>query len=140
MSAFETYLPFGQTLPPLGLHKFYVTRIHNGCISKPDTLIINSLFCTDEISPYHGFTPNNDNVNDSWVIGNIGKYPDNNVSIFNRWGELVWKTNGYNNDIENKYWSGRRNVGGNGTLPDGTYFYLITSKGIITKGFVELTR
>lgn len=41
------------------------------------------------------FSPNADGVNDSWVIPNIGSFPKCEVFVFNRWGELVFYSQGY---------------------------------------------
>ncbi|MDF2436519.1 MAG: gliding motility-associated C-terminal protein [Bacteroidota bacterium] len=68
-----------------------------------------------DIVIYNTFTPNGDGNNDHWYIGNIQKYPDNSLEVFNRYGKLVYKTNAYLNT-----WDGR--VGGE-ELPSGTYFY-----------------
>jgi gliding motility-associated-like protein len=70
---------------------------------------------SNEVVIYNTFTPNNDGNNDTWYIGNIFKYPDNKVEVYNRYGKLVFKTSGYDNS-----WDGR--VSGE-ELPAGTYFY-----------------
>ena len=64
------------------------------------------------------FSPNTDGINDVWNI--IGKefYPDIEVTIFNRWGQEVWKSGrGYPVPWEGKY---------NGEdLPVDSYHYVI---------------
>jgi gliding motility-associated-like protein len=70
---------------------------------------------SDDVVIYNTFTPNGDGNNDSWYIGNIHKYPDNRLEVYNRYGKLVFKSNGYTNN-----WDGR--VSGD-ELPSGTYFY-----------------
>ncbi len=65
------------------------------------------------------FTPNEDGYNDTWQIANIQDYEKAEIRIFNRWGNLVFKTGkGYNNN-----WSGTNNRGK--SLPIGTYYYRI---------------
>ena len=74
-----------------------------------------------------GFSPNGDNNDDEWAIRGIESYPQNSVTVFNRWGNLVFKTKSYNNSGL-KLWSGEANQGtraGGNKLPDGTYFYVI---------------
>ena len=74
-----------------------------------------------------GFSPNGDSNDDEWTIKGIEGYPQNSVTVFNRWGNLVFKTKGYNNSGL-KLWSGEANQGtraGGNQLPDGTYFYVI---------------
>ena len=71
-----------------------------------------------------GFSPNRDGVNDYFVITR----PFNtsiNLEIFNRWGNLVYKSADYKND-----WDGRGNQPNNilgEPLPDGTYYYIVTA-------------
>ncbi len=73
-----------------------------------------------------GFSPNNDNNNDRWEIKGISAYPNNSVAIFNRWGNAVYRTQGYDN--QQAVWDGTANQGlivGGGQLPEGTYFYVV---------------
>ncbi len=85
-------------------------------------------------------TPNSDNFNDIWTITNLNLFPENEVIIMNRWGDVVYQAQPYNND-----WQGQSNSGiqmfGN-TLSTGTYFYILklgpTYEPI--KGFLELIK
>jgi len=68
------------------------------------------------------FTPNGDDVNDSYDIDAIGitKY---SLDIYNRWGEKVYEStrDGFGNDGIN--WNGKvRNTGGE--CPEGTYYFV----------------
>lgn len=70
-----------------------------------------------------GFSPNGDGTNDQFVIKGLSKYPDNKISIFNRWGNKVYEAIPYSND-----WDGTVTKGlhiGDNILPVGTYFYVI---------------
>ncbi len=83
-------------------------------------------------------SPNNDQQNDIWSILHLDLYPQNSVKVFNRWGNLVFQAEPYKND-----WDGTASEGlnSNGTLPAGTYFYLIDTKKKsqeIIKGFLEI--
>lgn len=64
------------------------------------------------------FTPNGDNINDTWMIRGIQNFPDNELQIFNRWGDIVYQITGYDND-----WRGNNNNGD--LLPAGPYWYII---------------
>ena len=73
-----------------------------------------------------GFSPNNDSNNDRWEIKGISAYPNNSVTILNRWGNAVYRTQGYDN--QQNVWDGTANQGlivGGGQLPEGTYFYVV---------------
>ena len=83
---------------------------------------------TSDIIIYNTFTPNNDNVNDTWHIENIDLYPNNSVEIYNRNGNLVFKENNY----QNKEWNGKYN---NHNFPAATYYYII----ILDKNIEKIT-
>jgi gliding motility-associated-like protein len=88
-------------------------------LSSDDFLKYWTLTIPDIINPNenitvpNGFTPNNDNINDLWVIDGIEKYPDNSVIVYNRWGKKIYETKNYSNT-----WDGDDN-------PSGAYYYII---------------
>lgn len=87
------------------------------------------------LKPSNLFTPNGDGFNDFWVVRNIENYPDAEVVIFNRWGEIVFQGTKYNNTWDGTYTGG-------GDVPDGTYYYIIRANGgkVIYKGNVTILR
>jgi gliding motility-associated-like protein len=74
-----------------------------------------------EIKVYNVVTPNGDGRHDFLQIENIAEYPDNMVSIFNRWGNKVFEINSYNNS-ENIF-DGVSDKGEE--LLTGNYYYVI---------------
>ncbi|WP_425393158.1 gliding motility-associated C-terminal domain-containing protein [Ekhidna sp.] len=73
------------------------------------------------------FSPNGDGKNDEWVIEGIENYPDNKVSIFNRWGVKVFEIDGYDNN--SKVWRGQINANlGTTDAPFSTYYFIIDLK------------
>jgi len=84
-------------------------------------------------------TPNGDGKNDFFEIKGISNYPQNKLSIFNRWGNLVYFVKGYNNQ-----WEGYANVSGvmgSDRLPTGTYYILLElgdKTNTVYKGYVQL--
>lgn len=89
----------------------------NDTISK-SIEIKNALFIPD------GFTPDGDIKNENFVILGLESYPDNELKVFNRWGNLVYSKKQYDNS-----WAGFPNVSsasfGSGKLPAATYFYIL---------------
>ena len=61
---------------------------------------------------------------------------DNQVTIFNRWGDEVFKVSGYNNNT--KRFEGKNDNGKE--LPSGTYFYTIEASGKTLTGYLSLKR
>lgn len=101
---------------------------------------------TPDVVISEGVTPNEDGSNETWIIDGLEKYPKSKVTIFNRWGTMVYTDDDYQND-----WSGisesAYNIGGN-ELPEGTYFYILElggtpgayNYGKVLKGYFYLKR
>ncbi|MFN5620728.1 MAG: Ig-like domain-containing protein [Flavobacteriales bacterium] len=96
------------------------------CVSATVTIIVVPVG-DDDITVATGFSPNGDNVNETLHIENIDAYPQNKVTIFNRWGNVVYEKSGYSSSAE---WNGNTeedNTVGATKVPEGTYFYTIES-------------
>ncbi|MFA7137757.1 MAG: HYR domain-containing protein, partial [Bacteroidales bacterium] len=74
-----------------------------------------------DIVIYNTITPDSDGQNDYWHIENIEYYENNELSIFNRWGDKILSLKGYNNTSVR--WEGKNSKGNK--LPEGTYYYII---------------
>ena len=78
------------------------------------------------------FTPNGDGENDLFK-----PYGTNITSlymeIYNRWGELIYRT-----EQVNSGWDGRTTAGA--LCTEGTYFYLIEVNGETYKGTITMLR
>ena len=107
----------------------------------------------DHVNPgqvviYDGVTPNGDGLNDYFIIDNIWLYPNNKVTIFNRWGREVFKTENYdsNGNVFNGYAQGKGVVNSSEKLPSGTYYYIVeylytndgTDQWIKKAGYIHL--
>jgi gliding motility-associated-like protein len=68
-------------------------------------------------------SPNADNLNETWIIQNLEFYPDNKVTVYNRWGNIVYEAEPYKND-----WNGHYKGTKAESLPAATYFYVIDTK------------
>jgi gliding motility-associated-like protein len=114
------------------------TTVNFECFSETVTQNITLVDCSDTLSPVVSFefpnviTPNNDNINDIFEIKNL---PENTeVFILNRWGNVVLKSDNYQNNWDGKDSSGKE-------LVDGVYTYKFkTQNGKIGHGFVHLVR
>lgn len=97
---------------------FYVTVTDNhGCMST-DSVLVEVL---PGIEFPDGISPNGDGINDTWIIDNIQLFDDAIVEVYNRWGQLLFRSApGYPVP-----WDGRYN---GKDLPIGTYYYVIDSK------------
>lgn len=88
-----------------------------------------------------GFSPNGDGINDAFVITGLEKYPENELYIYNRWGNLVYSSIPYNNDWRGESNNNTLKLGGEEVI-DGTYFYILylTPGSEAMRGSLELRR
>ena len=85
------------------------------CVTE-DTIALRDCPPPDVDIP-NAMTPNGDGTNNTFWINNIWFYPENSLRIYNRWGSLVFKADGYNND-----WDGTRH---GADMPAAVYYYIL---------------
>ncbi len=78
-----------------------------------------------DIAVAEAITPNGDGYNDTWIIRNIENYPNNRVTVYNRWGDKVYEKAGYTNSPGWDTYANVANRLGKGRVPRGTYFYTV---------------
>lgn len=112
------WLPGGEQTPMLTVTQAgeYIVTLSNYCGTDSDSSIVVTDPCSIIIP--NVFTPNNDGVNDVFVVDGVERYPNTLVQIFNRWGQLIYENADYDNS-----WDGTTP---NGTpVSDGTYYYVV---------------
>ena len=89
-------------------------------------------------------SPNGDAANSYLHIDCIENFPRNTIEIFNRWGNTVYKAQGYNNSnvVFRGISEGRANINVNDKLPVGTYFYILDlgNGSKVKKGWIYINR
>ena len=73
---------------------------------------------------YKEFSPNGNGKNEFFYIDCINNYPNNTLEIYNRWGNLVYSKEGYDNTFNGES-NGRSVFNKNEKLPVGTYYYIL---------------
>jgi len=110
----------------------YVVCNFIGC----DTATVYVYIECTSIVVFNAMSPNRDEVNDLFWVAGIEDYPENELSIYNRWGNRVYYKKGYKNEWRGT-WDGNRD------LPDGTYFYILNlndDEQQVFKGYLEIHR
>jgi gliding motility-associated-like protein len=82
----------------------------------------------------NAFSPNGDGINEGWNIEKIQTYKNCQVTVFNRYGQIVFRSEGYYKQWDGKY---------NGIpVPAGTYYYTLDLKNgtKILNGWVAILR
>lgn len=98
---------------------FYATQTVNGCESPADSIVVTIQTCGITIPT--AFTPNGDQIHDTWELNNLDlNFPKNVVYIYDRWGSLIFQSE------EGKYnanpWNGTYKEK---ELPVGSYYFII---------------
>ena len=116
----------------IGEYQIEYSSTEGECKYYADFTITTNSECVpcsrDEIEVSTTVTPNGDSVNDFFEIKGVeycGFTFD--VLLFNRWGDKVFETTNYQNDWDGAAPSGA--IGSSGTLPSGTYYYIINVQG-----------
>jgi gliding motility-associated-like protein len=122
-----------------GTYSLTVTVLSCVSVTSDVIVVVDNCDSLDFFIP-EGFSPNNDGINDLFVIRGIQFFPNNNLLIFNRWGNKVFEANGYLNT-----WDGTSSFGitvGTDELPVGTYFYILDlgDGSDVYKGTIYLNR
>ncbi|MES2774838.1 MAG: gliding motility-associated C-terminal domain-containing protein [Bacteroidota bacterium] len=110
-------------------------RDANNCTATDNTVVTVIPYC---VKPLDAFTPNGDGINDKWLVTNgTACISTMAVAVYNRYGGLVYKNDGYQNNWDGTY-EGK-------PVADGTYYYQISYKlfngtTVRTKGNVTILR
>jgi len=97
-------------------------RIENGGCYSITSFVLTTKNCPPIV--YNFVTPDNDGSNDTFHIEGLKDvFLNHKISIYNRWGKLVWTGNNNTNE-----WDGFANNGiliDENQVPSGTYYYVI---------------
>lgn len=109
----------------------------NGCTAS-DTINITIEDCDCNFLFPNSFTPNNDGLNDLFGVDSDCDVSNYHISIFNRWGELFFKSTDINNSWDGTY--------KNRSCDEGTYIWIASYRSKSTlrlhnqRGTVTLLR
>jgi gliding motility-associated-like protein len=115
------------------VYNFKMNVCDNGVPSlcAPVDIIINVNDIMEELMIANYFSPNNDNINDTWIIQGARLVPTD-VKVFNNLGTLVYQSSAYQND-----WNG---ISNGHRLPPGVYIYIVRTPNSEFKGTLTLAR
>jgi gliding motility-associated-like protein len=120
LSGFNLDLNYtGVNFSGTDLFTIRICDLLNVCIEKEFAIEV-----IGDINVYNGISPNGDGKNDTWIIEYIDLFPNtenNQVTIYNRWGDVVWEGSDYDNT--SVVFTGLNK--NSSELSTGTYFYKI---------------
>ncbi|MBL7950376.1 MAG: gliding motility-associated C-terminal domain-containing protein [Flavobacteriales bacterium] len=138
----STSAPYVFTSDPVAVSQPFLALVSDGnaCGELRVEAFAPCSFDSEVFVP-ESFSPNGDGVNETFRIPGIEGFPNNTISIFNRWGAEVYDAAGYDNN--NVVWDGSSpDALLPGSAATGTYFYVLDlgiSREPIT-GFIQLVR
>ncbi|MCF0070454.1 gliding motility-associated C-terminal domain-containing protein [Dyadobacter sp. CY261] len=82
--------------PSAGITYLVTATNAYGCVGRREVKvkIIENILIPD------AFTPNKDGINETWELKGIEIYPNCRVTIYNRWGEVIFHSVGYQNAFD----------------------------------------
>lgn len=130
------YLSSDNVLNPVAVPDQTVTYTlsaeQNGCVAYDYvTITVNSGI----IIP-NTFSPNGDDINETWIILGIEDYPNNLVEIYTRWGQKIYQSSSYS---ELKAWDGSTSLG---NANESVYYYVIDLRdgSDVLTGYINVLR
>ncbi|HXB08561.1 MAG TPA: gliding motility-associated C-terminal domain-containing protein, partial [Puia sp.] len=93
----------------------------NGC-KATDSVFIKTICNTDNLFMPNTFSPNGDGVNDVFYPRGKSLYNVQSLSVFNRWGQMVFQRRDFPANTENMGWDG--NFNGH-PAPADAYVYIV---------------
>lgn len=95
----------------------YSVNVSNGCDSKRDSILIEFEECSCYVFMPSAFTPNGDGLNDDFKPTIDCPIVGYSMLIFNRWGEVIFKTTDAHQGWDGFY-KGKK-------APEGVYAYIV---------------
>jgi len=116
-----------------GTYRFILTVTDNANLESSDEIIITVVpFALNSVQFPLVFTPNNDGIDDTWNWSNTEVFEDCRLTIYNRFGQMIYETISYDNT-----WDGRVN---GSPLQEDAYYYVITCDNGDRQGAVRIVR
>ncbi|WP_234734465.1 gliding motility-associated C-terminal domain-containing protein [Tellurirhabdus bombi] len=111
----------------------YTLRVENAAGCKAESSVHITVY--ERIWVPDAFSPNGDGVNDIWSMKGVEAFPTVEVTVYNRWGEVVyWAPSGYKEPFDGRM-KGKE-------LPPGAYVYTLRydPRRPLMRGMVMLLR
>ncbi|MBU3821595.1 DUF11 domain-containing protein [Flavobacteriaceae bacterium XHP0103] len=140
--------PMGETITDMSDDPTNFNDVDVDNDGNPDDPTVSVLPAVSEgdFEIFNGISPDGDGKNDFFLIEGIKNYPNNNLKVYNRWGVLVYETDGYgiNGNVFRGISEGRATIKQKDELPTGTYYYILTrfvgQETLVDKGYLYIKR
>lgn len=104
------------TVTPLETTEYILSSYDNCGEPGRDTV---KIWVQCPITPPNVFTPNGDSKNEYFIIQNLDDYENSKLTVYNRWGKIVYMNEDYQNDWDGTHYKSGKKV------DDGVYFFIV---------------
>lgn len=98
-----------------GVGLLEITHTIEGLCGDAQTVVLDVVGC--DVETVNVFSPNGDLMNEALEFKYLTSFPGNRLSVYDRWGNLVYQKLDYGNN-----WTAT-------DVPEGTYYYVLTIPG-----------
>ncbi len=112
---------------------YYCTVTNSEGCEATDSVLVIIIHCDAHSIIPNVFTPDGDQLNDTYHIDNLCPGSRFHFTIYNRWGTIIYESN----DVR-FHWDGKTTGGSDAS--DGTYYYVCTTGKSELHGFLQLIR
>lgn len=115
------------------LNIFLTVVDRNGCPWQDTSNIQVVQRYLDIFPAVNVITPNGDGIHDALIFDKIDRFSNTRLTIFNKWGNIIFSTKNYQNN-----WEGTDENGNE--LPAGEYYYILQVEQEILKSYLQIVR
>jgi gliding motility-associated-like protein len=126
-----TWSVYGETsnIPITGNQELVLTATSSAGCTFSDTLFVVTVNCDDALPNF--VTSNGDGINDYFYLDEASLFPNNHLYLYNRWGNVIFEQEGYQNTFEGARFS------------EGVYWYVFYQDPInnpekVKQGFLHI--
>ena len=102
--------------------EYYVTVTDNNSCTATDSILVKTICNSQNYFLPNTFSPNGDGVNDYFYPRGTSLYNVQSLTVFNRWGEMVFQRLNFPANTANMGWNG---TFGGKPLPADVYVYIV---------------
>ena len=107
---------------PVTLTNYVLKAVNEGGCAATDTVRINVVCNGNNFFIPNTFSPNGDGHNDQFYVQGVGINVIPSITIFNRWGQIVFQKNNFSANVPSDGWDGKIN---GKPAPSDVYIYTI---------------
>ncbi len=107
---------------PTKTTKYVLTAVNDGGCATSDSIRVQVICDGTNFFVPNTFSPNGDGINDNFVVNGVGLNVIPSITIYNRWGQIVFQKSNFAPNVPSEGWDGTFN--GKPAPPD-VYIYTI---------------